>query len=276
MVRGYDWVGNYYPKKQFEVEVASGDNAEEVINGICLPPLTIPQRYWFSWSGVATDDADPTNHQWSVMSGRYFTLPSNLNADDDTAMNGNTLLNTHGPSSIGEWGDDVPSATESDIPGHSAMDDQAEKAEFLHREKFMRMGDGQSVLVNADEVRFCWYGKSNGKIVNKDNYIDILSPKMIAIGMRVDVNEDSNDWADVLMGDAADFNILQDALFEKMDQDNPTTLGHAGTSSVLEDWLKLGYSDTETSTNRTMRWTSKLTVEVALYRPKSTRYYSGG
>lgn len=276
MVKGYDWVGNFYPKKQYEVSVARTDDSEEIINGIVLPPLMIPQRYWFSWSMVATEAADPHDHSWSVMSGRYFNLPLNLNTDDDSVMNGTTLMNTYAPSSIGEWGDDAPSATESDLPGHSAMDDQASKSEFLHRERFHRLGDGQSVIANANEVRYCWYGKASGKVVNKDNYCDILDPKMVAIGARSDQNEDSNDWSDVLMGDAADFNILQDAMFAVLDQDNPLTLGHQGTTTSLENWLKLGYSDTETSVERNLAWTSKLTLECALYKPKSTRYYSAG
>jgi len=277
MVKGYDWVGNFYPKKQFEIAITSSENAEEVLNAMVLPPLTIPQRYWFSWSAVSTSDAtNVDSHMWSVLSGRYFNIPLDLDTNDDTVMNGNTLLNTYGPSSIGEWGDETPSATESDIPGHSAMDDQASKAEFLHREKFHRIGDGQSVVVEADKIRYCWYGKSNGKVVNKDNYCDILDPKMIAVGVRSDVNVDSSDWSDVLTGNFADFNGMQDIMFEYMDSDNPQTLAHKATNSQLEDWLKLGYSDTERSGQVAMQWVSKLTVEVALYKPKSTRYYSAG
>jgi len=277
MVRGYDWVGNFYPKKQFEVQIAGGDDAEEVVSAVVLPPLTLPTRYWFSWSAVGS--ADTTNvdsHAWAVLSGRYFGLPLDLDTNDDTAMNGNTLLNTYGPSSIGEWGDEQPQATESDIPGHSGMDDQATKAEFLHRERFMRIGDGQSVIVDANSVRYCWYGKSNGKIVSKDNFVDILQPKMIAIGARGDDNVDSSDWSDVLTGNFSDFNGMADIMFEYLDQDNPQTLGHKAENSQLEDWLKLGYSDNDRSGETTMEWTTKLTVEVALYKPKSTRYYSAG
>ena len=277
MVRGYDWVGSFYPKKQYEVQISGGDDAEEVVNALVLPPLALPTRYWFSWSAVGSADVPAVdNHAWSVISGRYFGLPLDLDTNDDTAMNGNTLLNTYGPSSIGEWGDESPTATESDIPGHSAMDDQASKAEFLHRERFMRLGDGQSVIVNGDEVRYCWYGKSNGKIVSKDNFIDILQPKMIAIGARGDENVDSSDWSDVLTGNFSDFNGMADIMFEYLDQDNPQALGHKATNSQLENWLKLGYSDNDRSSETTMEWTTKLTVEVALYKPKSTRYYSAG
>ena len=276
MVKGYDWVGNYYPKKQFEINYGSSDDAEECVNGIVLPPLTIPSRYWFSWSIIGNANKNPDQHAWSVLSGRYFNLPMSLNTDNDTEMNGTTLLNEYGMSSVGEWADEDPTASESDIPGHSAMDDHASKSEFLHRERFHRMGDGMTTVIDVGKVRYCWYGTSNGKVVNKNNYCDILDPKMVAIGYRSDQNNQTTDWADALAGDAADFNALQDALFEKMDQDNPITIGHTGTNNIVEDWLKLGYGDIDTSSEDEMHITSKLTVEVGLYKPKSTRYYSAG
>lgn len=276
MVRGYDWVGNYYPKKQFEIQYDSGDDNEQLVNGIVLPPFTIPQRYWYSWSAVSNNDKTPVQHAWSVLSGRYFNIPFSLATNDDTAMNGDTLMNEHGPSSIGEWGDDDPDATESDIPGHAAMDDAASKSEFLHREKFHRLGDGQSVLTGEGDVRYCWYGTSQGKVVNKGNYCDIKDAKMMAIGYRMDQNDSSTDWSDVLSGNAADFNQLIDLLYEKLDQDNPMTLGHSGTNSIVENWLKLGYDATNTSSEAQMHITSKLTIEVGVYKPKSTRYYSAG
>lgn len=276
-LRGYDWIGSYYPKKKFETKIT--DTVENAIAGICIPINGLVSQVWVRCTMWGDGNVNPEDELEYFVSGRIGEIPTDLDTDSGSAVDLPNLVGHYLPLEVDEQGGEDPdgdTAEEIELSGHNERSDHAKAMEWLHREDSLRYPSG-AVVVAENTVRYHtdWSTKKS-----KIPFHDVLSPQILAVTMRKDRGTSSNAWEDVMFGGASDINTLSNTLVDNLEAGKDGVLGSydipAGT--VLSNWLSLGYhegsEDYEADDNLYCK--VKMTCKVDMYVPKGRKYYSGG
>lgn len=276
-LKGYDWIGTYYPKKKFEVKIT--DNVENPLAGLCIPMNALLSSVWVRCTMWGVGNSNPEDELEYFVSGRIGNIPTDLDTNHASDVDLDKLVGHYLPMQIDEQGGEDPDSDtdeELELSGHVERSDHAKAMEWLHREDALRYPKS-AVVLSENTVRFHtdWSSK-------KDSipFHDVLSPQIMALTMRSDVGVSTNDWEDVIFGGAADINTLSNTLVDNLEPGKDGVMGSydAASNTVLTNWLSLGYNEgsEDYEDNEQLYVKVKMTCKVDMYIPKSRKYYSGG